>query len=222
VACLWHKLRRKLFSRSDYDLTAEIMGSSFIAFDTELTGLDYGRDAILSIGAIRMEQGMILPDQCFYRLVQPKAELRPETVVIHGITHSDLVQAEPLGLVLADFGEFVNGAVLVGHFVHIDLNFVNRDLKKMQKGRLDNPAVDTGVLHDWLYENDNSFARHHRGMTTKGDLFSLAKRYGVELKQAHNAFDDAFIVAQRFQRFLPFLPGCGVRNLRELLAVARP
>lgn len=222
MASFWQRFGVKILPESSYDLKSAIENIRFIVFDTELTGLDPGHDSILSIGAIRVEHGMILPDQSFYRLVQPATDLRSETVVIHGITHSDLDRAEPLATVLADFGDFVEGGVLVGHFVHIDLDFVNRAFKKLQMSRLGNPAVDTAILHDFLYENDNAFARHHGGMTTKTDLFSMARRYGIELKQTHNAFDDALLTAQLFQRFLPFLPGCGIRTLRELQAVARP
>jgi DNA polymerase III alpha subunit (gram-positive type) len=59
-------------------------------------------------------------------------------------------------------------------------------------------------------------------MTMKSDLFSMAKKYGVDGGKAHNAFSDAYITAQLFQRFAPFLSGCGVKNLKELLKVARP
>ena len=59
-------------------------------------------------------------------------------------------------------------------------------------------------------------------MTLQSDLFSMARKYGIEGGKAHNAFSDAYITAQLFQRFVPFLPGCGIRNLKELLKIARP
>jgi DNA polymerase III alpha subunit (gram-positive type) len=59
-------------------------------------------------------------------------------------------------------------------------------------------------------------------MTTKSDLFSMAKKYGVEGGKSHNAFSDAYITAQLFQRFAHFLPECGVKTIQELLKVARP
>jgi DNA polymerase III alpha subunit (gram-positive type) len=86
---------------------------------------------------------------------------------------------------------------------------------------LQSPSVDTSTLHDWLYESDSNFARHHEGMSLKSDLFSLAKKYGIEVEKAHNALFDAYVTAQLFQRFLPFLPACGVRTLKELLMVSK-
>ena len=106
--------------------------------------------------------------------------------------------------------------------MHIDLNFVNKVLQETYDVSLNNRALDTSTLHDWLYENDSKFARHFHGMTLKSDLFSMAKKYEIDGGKAHNAFSDAYITAQLFQRFVPFLPGCGIRTVKELLKVARP
>jgi DNA polymerase III alpha subunit (gram-positive type) len=50
----------------------------------------------------------------------------------------------------------------------------------------------------------------------------MAKKYGVEIDKSHNAFSDAYITAQLFQRFTSFLPECGIRSIRDLLKIARP
>jgi DNA polymerase-3 subunit epsilon len=215
-------VQRQKSLRKRFEPRRLIDDTGFVAFDSELTGLDFRSDSIISIGAVKLQGGRILPNQTFYRLVKPDSELKHESVVIHEITHSDLDHAEELQVVFEDFLEFIGDAVLIGHFVHIDINFVNRALKKLYNCTLNNPAVDTSTLHDWLYENDTGFARHHGGMTTRTDLFSLVKRYGVDVGKAHNAFSDAYMTAQLFQRFLPFLPACGIRTIKELLKVARP
>jgi DNA polymerase-3 subunit epsilon len=196
--------------------------TEYVAFDTELTGLDFKRDAIISIGAVKMRGTTIYPGRTFYRLVKPECELKHKSVVVHELTHTDLECAEDLLNVLGDFVTFIGGAVLIGHFVHIDLNFVNRPLQETFGVSLKNRAIDTSTLHDWLAANDSRFARHYQGMTLQSDLFSMARKYGVDGGKAHNSFSDAYITAQLFQRFVPFLPGCGIKNLKELLKIARP
>ena len=203
------------------DIKRPIGDADFVAFDTELTGLDFKRDSIISVGAVRLRGGRILPGQSFYRLVRPDSELKSQGVVIHELTHSDLEKADPASEVLKDFVEFIGDAVLIGHFVFIDVNFVTRAMKRLFGIGLQSPAVDTSSLHDWLYENDSRFARHHSGMTLKTDLFSLARKYGIEVEKAHNAMYDAYITAQLFQRFLPFLPECGVRNVKDLISMSK-
>lgn len=196
--------------------------ADFVAFDTELTGLDFKRDSIISIGAVKLNGTSILPSETFYRLIKPECELKRKSVVVHELTHTDLECADDLLDVVRDFVEFAGSAVLMGHFVHIDLNFVNKVLKQNYGVSLNNNAVDTATLHDWLYENDSRFARHYQGMTVQSDLISMAKKYGVPVGKAHNAFSDAYMTAQLFQRFVPFLPECGIKTLKDLLKVARP
>jgi len=208
--------------RKRLDFRQPLTETNFVAFDTELTGLDFKNDSIVSIGAVKLHGGRILPAKTLYRLVQPDAELKPQSVVVHEITHSDIESADSLAEVLEEFIEFIGDAVLIGHFVHIDQNFVNRGLKKLFACTLQNPAVDTSSLHDWLLENASHMTKHFYGKTMKGDLFSLAKKYNVTFSQAHNAFEDAYITAQLFQCFVRFLPQCGVKTLKELLAVSKP
>lgn len=216
----WLQSQQDLKKRLDLKLSFGQV--DFVAFDTELTGLDFKNDAIISIGAVKLRGAAILPAETFYRLVKPECELKRQSVVVHELTHSDLECAEDILDVVGDFVKFAGNAVLIGHFIHIDLNFVNKVLRQNFGVSLKNPAVDTATLHDWLYENDSHFARHYRGMTTKSDLFSMARKYGVEGGKSHNAFSDAYITAQLFQRFVPFLPACGVKTLKDLLKISRP
>ncbi len=216
----WLKSQQDL--KKSFDPKLSIGQVDFVAFDTELTGLDFKDDAIISIGAVKLRGATILPGKTFYRLVKPECELKRKSVVVHELTHSDLECAEDILDVIGDFVKFAGNAVLIGHFVHIDLNFVNKVLQQNFGVSLKNSAVDTATLHDWLYENDIHFARYHKGMTTQSDLFSMARKYGVEGGKSHNAFSDAYITAQLFQRFVSFLPECGVKTLKDLLKVARP
>jgi DNA polymerase-3 subunit epsilon len=204
------------------DLDIPIEEAEFTCFDTELTGLNLKHDSIISIGAVRLRGGRILLGEDFYRLVKPECELSCDTVVVHELTHTDLADADDVGDVLEDFLDFIGDSVLLGHFVYIDTGFVSRAMKRLFGVTLQNPAVDTSSLNDWLAANDMHFTRHFSGPSTKTDLFSMAKRYGIPLEKAHNSLYDALVTAQLFQRFMYFLPGAGVRTLKDLLAVGRP
>lgn len=204
-----------------FDPARPLAGAGFVAFDTELTGLDFKRDSIISIGAVRMKGDTILMGENFYRLVRPESRLNGESVVVHEITREDLEGAGGAEEVLEDFLGFVGDDVLIGHFAHIDVNFVDRAMKRHFGVPLRSMVVDTLSLHDWLYENDSAFARHFGGMTVKKDLYSMAQSYGIRVEASHNALYDAFMTAQLFQRFFQFLPGCGVNTVGELLQIAK-
>lgn len=218
---LTEAVRRHSSMKTRLDTGITLDEADFTVFDTELTGLDFKKDSIISIGAIQMRGSKIYPHRTFYRLVRPSSELKHQGVLVHEITHSELEDADEAADVLSDFLDFAGDSILVGHFVFIDVNFVTRAMKKIFGTALQAPAVDTSALHDWLHENDSVFARHHRGMTTKSDLFSMARKYGITVEKAHNAFYDAYITAQLFQRFFHFLPGCGVGTVKELLMISK-
>jgi len=188
----------------------------FTVFDTELTGLHPRTDHIVSIGAVRMTGSTIRAGETFARLVRPPGPVRSESVIVHGITPDDLADQPGLEEVMPQFLDFIRETVLVGHFIGIDLGFVNRFLRLRRRGCLRNPALDTRRLHDWLYENSPRFRRHFGGGTPKSDLFTVAERYGVEVGGGHDAALDAWITAQLFQRLLHFSRETGIGTLGEL------
>src|SRR5574337_1308459 len=112
------------------DPRTPIAGAGYVAIDTELTGLDEKKDSIVSLGGIKMTGGRIELGSTLDRLVSPRTELRADTVVIHEITPSD-VQAEPgIDAAMDEFLSFIGSRILVGHFISIDLEFLNREMKR--------------------------------------------------------------------------------------------
>jgi DNA polymerase-3 subunit epsilon len=200
---------------------AMIAESSFVVFDMEMSGLDPKKDFIVSIGALRMTGRVIHLGNEFYRLIRPAGIMRKENVEIHGITPGELEGQRELQEVLPEFLDYISDSVLVGHFVHFDLKFLNTAARQMYGSGLKNPAVDTHSLHEWLLENSAGFRKHYKGGSTKTDLFSIADRYGITIDSAHNALSDAFITAQLFQRFLYFLQADGVNTLNELFDIGK-
>ncbi len=199
----------------------EISQCPFVVFDTELTGLNRRCDSIISIGAVKMTGKTIHAGSRFYRLVKPDCEMARDNVVIHRITPGELAEQKPIEEVLPDFLSFIQDSVIAGHFVHIDTDFINRSMKTIYGKKLKNPAIDTYNIHEWLQENDSEFRRHYEGGSTKSDLFSMAKRYKVEFREAHNSLIDAYITAQLFQRFLCFIEKNGISKIKTLIQIGK-
>jgi len=202
-------------------LDIAINEACYTVIDTELTGLDPKQDSIVSIGAIKMTGMRIKLGETFYKLVKPQTALTSDSVVVHGITPSDVKEKPYIGSLIPELLDFCKGCVLVGHFIHLDLLFLNREIKRFSVQSFDNPAIDTYRIYDWIKHHNGDFSRQYGGNGDK-DLFSLAKKYKIQVSDAHNALMDAFITAQLFQRFLSHLPKLGVRTLRDLLIIGRP
>ncbi len=193
----------------------------FVFFDTELTGLDEKKDSLLSIGAVNMVKGRIELGTTFYQLIKPRSFSNGDSVLIHEITPSEVIRQPEVGRVLADFRKYINGRVLGGYYLTIDLGFLNREMRRIFDRPLDNPAIDTYRLYQWLhqkYPEETSFALPAEQL----DLYALARTFDIPFSSRHNALEDALIAAQVFQRFLPWLDQAGVRTLEELIRLGDP
>lgn len=192
----------------------------FVVVDTELTGLDEKHDCIVSIGAVRMTGGAIDIGDTFYQLVNPEKQLSACSVVIHEITPSEVAAKPPIGTVLADFLEFAGDDVLTGHFISLDLAFLNREMKKILGHKVLNPVLDTYSIYEWLAKR---LKGHDCFTTTPGyRLYDIVKCFGIPVSGAHNAMMDAYTTALLFQRFLPLLTEAGADNIGDLLSIGKP
>jgi len=59
----WLQEQQELKKR--FDPNRSIKETDFVAFDTELTGLDFKQDSIISIGAVKLQGVKILAGQTF-------------------------------------------------------------------------------------------------------------------------------------------------------------
>jgi DNA polymerase-3 subunit epsilon len=203
------------------DPKTSITNVRYVVVDTELTGLDEKKDGIVSIGAVRMTGGRIGLGDIFYRLVSPKEKLTADSVVIHEITPSDVAAQPVIDTVLAEFLDYAAGDVLVGHFISIDLAFINREMKRLYGHEINNAAIDTFTIDEWLrkrLKSQTCFAKPLSGYR----LYDIATNLGIPVNASHNAIADAFTTAQLLQRFIPLLQEAGVYDIGELLRRGKP
>ena len=219
---LFRKYSSGLLASSGMDLSLRLDEAPYVVLDTELTGLDFRNDSIVSVGALRMVGTRIEVSRPFYEVVRPSTELTSSSIVIHEITPSESALKPGIEAIMEGFLSFCEGAMIVGHFISLDLRFLAKEMKRIGYGPLKNPAVDTAVIHDWMRENRGDFSSSYFAVTETKDLFSLAKKFQVPVQGAHNALMDAYVTAQLFQRFIAMLIKLGVRTLRDLLRIGKP
>ena len=216
------KLLRGMRHKSpSIDAETPITDIRYVVVDTELTGLDEKKDSIVSIGAVRMTGGNINIGTTFSRLVKPGTVLSAASVVIHEIVPSEVLMKPDIDAVLSEFFDFCGGDVLVGHFLSIDLAFINQERKRIAGSPVKNPAIDTFSVYEWLRKRAVSY--DCPSFPQAGyKLYDIAKCFGIEVSGAHQALMDAFITAQLFQQFIPMLVDAGVRRIGELLKIGDP
>jgi DNA polymerase III epsilon subunit-like protein len=189
----------------------------YVVLDTELTSLDQRTNRLLSIGAIAMHGPSIQLGNQFYREVNPGVSIPAESVVIHKLRVEDLAGGDPPGHVIDGLCTFIEGAVLVGHCVDIELKILRKEMG--QSGHtFSNPAIDTARIHHWILRHSR-YSEDLPVQLENLDLATLAKFYSLDVQNAHHALSDAFLTARVWQKMLYTLKGKGVGTLRKLLSL---
>jgi DNA polymerase-3 subunit epsilon len=194
---------------------------SFVVLDTELTGLSY-KDEIISIGAVKISNMQIEMGTIFHSLVRPLNLKHNQATFIHQITPDQLRAAQPIKVVLPEFVEFCGDALLVGHFLEIDLGYLNRASKKVFGGTLANPTIDTLRLVKAYKESSYVCEHGYCDQSFPCNLNELAEEFKLPRFKAHDALEDALQCAYLFLFLLKKLDNGQVKTLRQLHNVGRP
>ena len=201
---------------SHHDKKMLIEKAEYVVVDTELTGLNGKKDSIVSIGALRMTGGRIDLCDSFYRLVNPETHLTAESVIIHEITPAEVVEKPDIRTGLTEFLSFCGDGIIVGFCVNIDMEFLNREARRVLGHTIQNPVLDILPIFEWVRSNRTARVGEEITVPVHYKLYDIAKHYGIKVNGAHNALIDAFITAQIFQRFIPILLEAGIRSVGDV------
>ncbi|WP_232697071.1 PolC-type DNA polymerase III [Brevibacillus daliensis] len=175
----------------------------YVVFDTETTGLNANEHTIIEIAAVKMKGGEIIEE--WTELIDPELQIGPKTTEITGITNEMLRGKDKLDVVLRRFKDFAGDAILVAHNAEFDQAFINACAIRVGMEPWKNAFLDTLPLARMLYP----------GMRTYR-LGSLAKRFKVDLINAHRALDDTVALAKLFQFMLKDMKEAEIGSLSEL------
>lgn len=218
---MWPFGRRPEGAAASFARLAPI-AARYAVIDSELTGLDPRRDAIVSLGGLRVREGRIVLADRFYEEVLPARALTAASIVVHGITPEDVRGRPGIESVANTFSAFCGADVLVGHFVQIDLDFLRAAFVRAKLPPLANPVVDTRPLYDWLSSRATDDGSAGLPRLKDPRLPALATALGVPSRGAHNALNDALVTAMVFQRLLRRLERWGVTTVGDLLRIGDP
>ncbi len=188
----------------------------FVVFDTELTGLNRRRDEIVSIGAVRINKLRIMVGDTFYAHVKPARSLPKESTLIHRITPQQLSNAPALARVLPEFIAYCGNSLLVGHYVGLDMAFLNQACRRHYGARVSNPCLDTMIMAQSYTEMQWSQYHDRYRMDISYNLAALGAKYGLPDFTRHNAYEDALQTAYLFVYLVKKMRAQGIVTLKEL------
>ena len=188
--------------------------AAFCAVDLELSGLDPGRDEILSFGAVPILGGRIQLGGLVEGLVRPEGAISETSIRVHGLRRNDLEDAPPLDSAIDPLLRALAGRVPVVHAAHVERGFLRPALRR-QGLRLHRAMVDTAVLGlIWLRDRDGIAPPYI-------PLSELAAELGLPAQRQHEAAGDALTTAQVFIALATLLGAQQPETVRSLRLAGR-
>ncbi|MFG2331426.1 DEDDh family exonuclease [Streptomyces sp. NPDC048604] len=176
----------------------------YAVVDVETTGLARD-DRIVSAAVYRLDARGEVEDH-WYTLVNPERD--PGPVWIHGLTDEMLADAPLFPDVAGELSERLDGRVLVAHNAIFDWGMLAREYARAERTAPVRQRLCTIAL-----------AKELALPLPNLKLESLAAHFGVVQQRAHNALDDARVLAEAFR---PSLHAAAEQGLRLPLLECRP
>ncbi len=196
-----HPALREYYSSPLPDSQLAIGEVEFLAMDFETTGLDAEKDDIISIGTVPFNLNRIFLNRAQSWTVRPREKLEEDSVIIHGITHSDILDAPDLSAVFEQILQEMAGKIMVVHYQQIERQFFKRALlTRINKG-IEFPVIDTMVLESIIQQKlYGGIWSRLKGLKPQSiRLGACRSRYGLASYSPHHALTDAIATAELLQ-----------------------
>ncbi|MEZ8231088.1 3'-5' exonuclease [Vibrio splendidus] len=186
---------------------------TFLAVDFETTGLNPNKDGIITIGLVPFTLNRIYLRQAKHWTLRPKQKLEEDSVVIHGITHNDIIDAPDLSEVLDEILESLTGHIPVVHYRRIERDFLDNALKVRLGEGIEFPVLDTLEIESQI-QNKLAGGLWNKLKGKKPASVRLGqsrRRYHLPDYTPHHALTDAIATAELLQaqiahHFSPDMP----------------
>ena len=160
----------------------------WVSLDLETTGMDPGRDHILSLAAVPVREGRVLLSERFERRVHTARAFGIESIRHHRITPDEASTGEPVTAVVREFLHWLGGRRLLGYNLGFDLDMLGPHVRALTGFELPNPCVDLGD------EVAACQRRQRPDAPVNLDLTHIGSRLGVPMIGRHTALGDATTV----------------------------
>ena len=156
---------------------------SLVFLDFETTGLEPGKDYIIEIGALKIdEEGF---EHTFDTFIKPPISIPERIQQITKINNDMLIDAPEMDTVIQDFYNFVGDATIVAHNAEFDITWLLMEYFKYNLSHQDNSIICTLKWAQKMKEGRCS-------------LSALTKKYKIGHLNAHRAIADSAVTKELF------------------------
>ncbi|CAA7612846.1 3'-5' exonuclease [Magnetospirillum sp. SS-4] len=181
-----------------------------LVLDTETTGLNAARDAIVSVGAVRCHGNRIYRSTVLDLLVDPGRRIPARATAVHGIDDAMVAGKPGIDRVLPEILAMMAGTVLVGHNIGFDLALLQNAARVTGHAWTPPPRLDILLLAAALSPDEAAL-----------EIDDQAGRMGINVSGRHTALGDSLVTAEIWVRLIPQLERRGIRTLGEARAFSR-
>ncbi len=167
----------------------ETPNDEVVVFDCETTGLNPKKDALISIGAVKIRGNRILTDEAMHLYIEQKKQISHESITIHQIRHCDLEDAVPVEEAIEKFLYFIGSRTLAGYYLEFDVAMINKYIKPMYGITLPNRQEEVSAIY-----YDKKIATIPQGNIDL-KFNTILKDLDLPTLQAHDALNDAVMTA---------------------------
>lgn len=175
---------------------------NIVVFDIETTGFSSENDRITEIGAVKIQNGIIVDR--FSTFVNPQMPIPDKIKKLTGITDEMVADSETIEGILPMFIEFCSDAVVVAHNASFDMGFIKANAIR-QKLTFNPTYIDTVEL-----------ARCLLPQLEKHKLNIVADHLGIEIGGHHRAVNDAEATAAIYLNFANRLAEMEITSVEDI------
>ena len=165
-----------------------MINSDYIAIDLETTGIRLSKDKIIEVGLLKVKDSHII--DTFSCVINPDMQVDDKILELTKISKNELENAKRIHEVINHIVDFCEEYVLLGHNTIFDYSFVKREANRagleFEKRGIDTYKLCKKVLPENVRKN----------------LTDACGYFGIERKNSHRAFSDAYYTHVLFQEII--------------------
>ena len=162
--------------------------SDYIAIDLETTGIRLSKDKIIEVGLLKVKDSHII--DTFSCVINPDMQVDDKILELTKISKNELENAKRIHEVINHIVDFCEEYVLLGHNTIFDYSFVKKEANRagleFEKRGIDTYKLCKRVLPENVRKN----------------LTDACNYFGIERKNSHRAFSDAYYTHVLFQEII--------------------
>ena len=162
--------------------------SDYIAIDLETTGIRLSKDKIIEVGLLKVKDSHII--DTFSCVINPDMQVDNKILELTKISENELENAKRIHEVINHIVDFCEDYVLLGHNTIFDYSFVKKEANRagleFEKRGIDTYKLCKRVLPENVRKN----------------LTEACNYFGIERKNSHRAFSDAYYTHVLFQEII--------------------